>query len=67
MGMHVIILTLAREKGEKRVLGICQKVNVLQCQNSILQLSPCVVVVGTGSSISQCSHILHLLKACNIH
>ena len=37
---------------EKTGLGICQKVNVLQYQNSILQQSPCVVVVGTGSSIN---------------
>ena len=67
MGMHVIILTYGKGKREKKVLGIFQKVNVLQCQNSILQQSPCVVVVGTGSSISQCSHVLHLIKACNIH
>ena len=58
--MHVIILTYG--KGKKG-LGICRKVNVLQCQqNSILQQSPCVVDVGTGSSIRQCSHkqVIHI-------
>ena len=65
--MHVIILTYGKEKNGKG-FRICQKVNVLQCQNvNSLQQSPCVVVVGTGSSISQCSHVLHPIKASNIH
>ena len=59
---------MAREKGNKMVLRDMSKSQCLtQMSNNILQQSPCDVFVGTGSAISQYSHMLHLLKASNIH
>ena len=64
MGMHVLILTYGKGERNKGFRDMSsQKVNVLLYQNCILQQSPCVVVVGTGSSISLCSHFFTSIKS----
>ena len=51
----------------KRVYGYVKMSMSYNVKQYILQQSPWFVVVGIGSSISQCSHVFHLSKANNTH